>query len=95
VIDSSSAAPVNVTPTLVVLGSHGALESVADSRIVLHSEAGAKEVFTAAGGNALFAAQSAWAGVIRDAVRLGVAPAEAPTFADGLAWNGVMERLRA
>lgn len=95
VIDSSSAAPVNLTPTLVVAGSRGALESVADARIVLHSAAGAKEVFTAAAGNALFAAQCAWAGVIRDAVREGVAPAGAPTFADGLAWNQVMERLRA
>jgi predicted dehydrogenase len=96
VIDSSSAAPVNVTPTLVVVGSQGALESVADSRIVLHTANGSKEVFAAeAGGNALFRAQKEWAGVIRDAVREGVAPAGAPTFDDGLAWNEVMDRVRA
>jgi predicted dehydrogenase len=96
VIDSSSAAPVNVTPTLVVVGSAGVLESVADRRIALHTETGAKELFAAdAGGNALFSAQRAFAGVIRDAVRDGVAPAGAPTFADGLAWNEVMERIRA
>ena len=78
-----------------VIGSQGALESIADRRIVLHTETGSKEVFTAeSGGNALFQAQREWGGVIRDAVRNGVAPAGAPTFADGLAWNEVMERLR-
>jgi len=96
VIDSSSAAPVTVTPTLVVVGSQGVLESVADSRIVLHSEAGSKEVFAAeAGVNPIFQSQREWAGVIRDAVRDGAAPAGAPTFADGLAWNEVQGRLRA
>jgi predicted dehydrogenase len=94
-IDSSSAAPVNVTPTTVVVGSHGTLELVADRRIVLHTEAGSREVFAAeASGNALFSAQKQWAGVIRDAVRDGAAPPGAPTFADGLAWNEVMERIR-
>jgi predicted dehydrogenase len=95
VIDSSSAAPVNVTPTLVVVGAQGALESVAERRIVLHTESGSQEVFAAEAGNALFRAQQEWAGVIRDAVRDGAVPAGAPTFADGLAWNEVMERLRA
>jgi predicted dehydrogenase len=96
VIDSSSAAPVNVTPTLIVVGAKGALESVADSRIVLHAETGSEELFAAeAGGNALFQAQREWAGVIRDAVRDGAATAGAPTFADGLAWNEVLNRLRA
>jgi predicted dehydrogenase len=95
-IDSSAAAPVNLAPTLVVIGSDGALESVADSRIVLRSAAGAREVFAAEpGGNALFEAQKRWAGVIRDAVRDGAVPADAPTFADGLAWNEVLDRLRA
>jgi predicted dehydrogenase len=94
VIDSSAAAPVNRAPTLVVVGSQGALESVADSRIVLHTESGSKELFAAeAGGNALFRAQQEWCGVIRDAVRDGAAPAGAPTFADGLAWNEVLDRL--
>ena len=96
VIDSSSAAPVNVTPTLVVVGSKGTLESVADSRIVLHNEGGSKEVFAVEpGGNALFKAQQKWAGVIRDAVRDGAVPEGAPTFADGLAWNEVLDRIRA
>lgn len=96
VIDSSSASPVNVAPTLVVVGAQGALESIADRRIVLHTASGSQEVFAAApGANALFEAQRAWAGVIRDAVRGGVLPAGAPTFADGLAWNEVHDRLRA
>ena len=96
VIDSSSAAPVNVTPTLVVVGSQGTLESVADSRIVLHTASGSEQVFAAEpGGNALFRAQQEWAGVIRDAVRDGAVPDGAPTFADGLAWNEVLDRIRA
>ena len=95
VIDSSSASPVNVPPTLVVVGSRGVLESIADRRIMLHDETGSKEVFAAEGGNALFQAQCEWVGVIRDAVRGGGVPAGAPTFADGLAWNEVHDRLRA
>jgi len=95
VIDSSSAATVNVAPTMVVVGSRGTLESVADSRIVLHTEKGSEEVFaTEVGGNPLFRAQREWAGVIRDAVRNGTAPSGAPTFADGLAWNEVLDRIR-
>jgi hypothetical protein len=79
-----------------VVGSQGALASIADSRIVLHTETGSQEVFAAEpGGNAMFSAHCEWAGVIRDAVRDGAAPAGAPTFADGLAWNEVMDRIRA
>ena len=96
VIDSSSAAPVNVTPTLVVVGSKGVLELIGGSRIVLHTEAGAEEVFTSdAGAKALFQWQLAFAGAIRDALLDGAAPPGTPTFADGLAWNEVLERLRA
>jgi len=87
---------VNVTPTLVVVGSKGVLESVGGSRIVLHTEAGAQEVFTSdAGAKVLFQSQLAFAGMIRDALLDGAAPPGTPTFADGLAWNQVLERLRA
>ena len=96
VIDSSAAAPVTVTPTVVVIGSEGALESVGDRRITLHTATGSQEVFTAAAGaNALVSAQREWCGVIRDAVRGGVLPPEAPTFADGVAWNEVLDRFLA
>jgi hypothetical protein len=36
-----------------------------------------------------------WAEVVRDAVRDGVAPPDAPTFADGLACARVLDVLRA
>jgi len=95
VIDSSSAAPVNLTPSMLVAGSQGVLEHT-DSRIVLHTGTGSKEVFAAeAGANPLFAAQREWAGVVRDAVCDGAAPPGAPTFADGLAWNEVLDRVRS
>jgi predicted dehydrogenase len=95
-IDSSSAAPVNVAPTLVVVGSGGVLESIADSRITLRTPAGAEDVFTAEpGSNALLQAMLTWAGVVRDAVHERELPPDAPGFADGLAWNEVLDRLRA
>jgi len=95
VIDSSSAAPVSVTPRMVVVGSKGILESIADSRIVRHTAAGAEEVFSSdAGAKAIVQSQQELAAVVRDAVRDGHAPATVPAFADGLAWNEVLDRIR-
>ena len=48
-----------------------------------------------AGAKALFQWQLAFAGVIRDALLDGVALDGTPTFVDGLAWNQLLERLRA
>ena len=45
VIDSSWAAPVNLTPSMAVIGSTGVLE-VTGERVVLHDGDGAREVFT-------------------------------------------------
>jgi hypothetical protein len=36
-----------------------------------------------------------WARIVRDAVRSGAAPPDAPTFADGLACAEVMDRISA
>jgi hypothetical protein len=36
-----------------------------------------------------------WAEVVRDSVREGIAPLDAPTFSDGLACAAVLDRLRA
>jgi predicted dehydrogenase len=95
VIDSSSAASANLTPTMVVVGSKGTLEATGDNQIRLHTETGVEEIFTLeAGGNSLLQAMQTWAGVVRDAVHEGTIPPGAPTFADGLAWNEVLDRLR-
>ena len=86
---------MNVTPTLVVVGSKGVLESVG-GRTVWHTEDRPEEVFASdAGAKVLFQSQLAFAGMIRDALLDGAAPPGTPTFADGLAWNQVLERLRA
>jgi predicted dehydrogenase len=95
VLDSSSAAPMNLTPTMLVVGSAGMLEVIGE-RIVLHDVDGEREVFVPdTSVNSLFAAQQAYATVIRDALRDGVVPTDAPTFADGLACVEVMDRLLA
>ena len=95
VIDSSWAAPLNLTPSMAVIGSTGVLE-VTGERVVLHDGDGAREVFTpGAGVNSVIASQHAYASVVRDALREAALPADIPTFADGLACVEVMDRLRA
>ena len=44
-IDTTFAAHVNLAPRITVLGSDGALESVADGSITLRTDAGEEEVF--------------------------------------------------
>jgi len=93
VVDSSSAAPVNLTPSMFVVGSAGLLEVIGE-RIVLHNAEGTREVFTPESGvNSLFASQQAYAVSIRDIVRDGSVPPGTPTFADGVACVEVMDRL--
>lgn len=96
-IDSTSAAPVNLTPTMLVTGSEGVLEVIGDARIVLHDGAGPHEqVQQGEGGmQSLVTAMQHYAGVARDAVRDGKVDPAAPTFADGLACAQVMDRLRS
>jgi predicted dehydrogenase len=96
-IDTTFVAPANVPPRIIVLGSEGALESVADGRITLRSDAGTEEVFRfdAPAEDPHLVPMRAWAQIVRDAVRDGKVPDGEPTFADGLACARVMDQLRA
>jgi predicted dehydrogenase len=95
VMDGSSAAPVNIPLSLVVLGSRGVVQEVGN-RIVVRTPEAEVEVFSSQpGGNPLLAAMQRFVGVIRDAIRDREAPADAPTFDDGLACAIVMDRVAA
>jgi predicted dehydrogenase len=96
-IDTTFVAHANVPPRIIVLGSEGALESVADGRITLRRDTGSEEVFRfdAPAEDPHMVPMRAWARIVRDAVRDGKVPDGEPTFADGLTCALVMDQLRA
>jgi predicted dehydrogenase len=95
VMNSSADAPLTLPPSTVIVGSRGILEEAAN-RVVLRTAEGERELFSAeAGTNPLFAAQKRYAEVVRDAVHERQVPADAPTFEDGLACVGVLDRALA
>ena len=92
VMNSSSAASLNVPLSTLVVGSQGILEAVAD-RVVLRTPDGDRDVFEAEPAtNPLLAAMQRYAEVVRDAVHDRHLPQDAPTFDDGLACALVMDR---
>ncbi len=94
-MSSSSAAPVNLPVSLLVVGSEGIVEERAD-QLVVHQPDGDRELFNAdSGTNSSFAAQLRYAVVLRDAVHARRVPADVPTFDDGLACAVVMDQVRA
>jgi predicted dehydrogenase len=93
VIDSSSAAPVHLPPSLRIVGSDGVLEETG-GRVVLRTSDGEHEQLAAPSGtNPLVVAQQRYAEVIRDAVRHDELPPDVPTFDDGVACNVVMDAV--
>ncbi|MGQ0803916.1 MAG: Gfo/Idh/MocA family protein [Actinomycetota bacterium] len=95
VLDSTFAATASIAPRLVVTGSDGVLECVADARITLRRADGTREVFErpAADSDPHLVPMRRWAEVVRDAVRAGTSVA--PTFADGWACDVVLDALRS
>jgi predicted dehydrogenase len=95
-IDTSFVAVKNSPPRVVVLGSEGTLESIADGRITLRNEEGTHEVFSfdPPREDPHLVPMRAWAEVVRDAVRAGAVPDGEATFADGVACARVMDALR-
>jgi predicted dehydrogenase len=95
-IDTTFVAVKNSPPRVVILGSDGTLESIADGRITLRNAEGTQEVFTfdPPREDPHLVPMRAWAQVVRDAVREGSVPEGAPTFADGVACARVMDTLR-
>lgn len=95
-IDSGYAAGVSIPPRLVIVGATGAIENIADTRLVLRSADGHREErsFATDGADHHAGPMRRWAEVVREAVRRGHAPDDAPTFTDGLACAVVLDRLR-
>jgi predicted dehydrogenase len=96
-IDTTFVAPVNVRPSIIVIGSEGLLESIGDRRITLRTATDKSEVFSfeAPAEDPHLVPMRAWARVVRDAVRDGAVPHGEPTFVDGLECVRVMDRLKA
>jgi predicted dehydrogenase len=95
-IDTTFVAVKNSPPRVVVLGSDGTLESIADGKITLRNDEGTQEVFAfdPPREDPHLVPMRAWAEVVRDAVRAGAVPDGVPTFADGVACARVMDDLR-
>jgi predicted dehydrogenase len=95
-IDTSFVAAATLAQRIVVLGAEGVLESVGDARLTLRRADGSREEFDAPvpEGDPHDVPMQCWAAVVRDAVRAGRAPADAPTFADGVACVRILDELR-
>ena len=96
-IDSSFAATATVAPRLNIFGDAGVIELSARGLIVVRGPNGEREEFVPCetSGDPPLEPMRAWALVVRDAVEAGIAPPEAPTFADGLACARVLDVVRA
>ncbi len=95
-IDSTFAAAVSMAPRIVVTGSEGIVECVADARIVVRRADGTREQHDrpAVTGDPHLEPMRRYAEVVRDCVEEGVALPGAPTFVDGLACAQVLDALR-
>jgi predicted dehydrogenase len=95
-IDTTFSAVKSSPPRVVVLGSEGTLESIADGRVTLRNAEGTHEAFSfdPPREDPHLVPMRAWAEVVRDAVVEGTIPHGEPTFADGVACARVMDALR-
>jgi predicted dehydrogenase len=98
-IDSTFAATTTLAPRFTVFGADATAEVVADERIVVHRPGRDRETIDATAaepaGDRHLAPMRRFAEVLRDAVTAGEIPPGAPTFADGLACDAVLDQLRA
>lgn len=95
-IDSTFSATASLAPRIVISGSDGVIENVADERVVVRRVDGSRDEHSRpeSGDDPHLVPMRRWAAVVRAAVEEGVAPDGAPTFADGLACARVLDALR-
>ena len=97
-IDSTFAASAGLPPRITIVGSDATLENVADRRLTVRDPAGVRDDLAMTAGEAddhHAAPMRAFAVAVRDAVRSAEVPDVVATFADGLACDEVLDRLRA
>jgi predicted dehydrogenase len=101
-IESSFAVSASVVPRLTVLGGDAVCEIIGDTRVIVRRGDGTSEDLTpkAPPGRAREADRhddpmQRFAEVVRDVVTSGEVPPGVPTFADGVACDLVLDRLRA
>lgn len=94
-VDSTFAAAADRPPRLTVFGSDGVAECVADRRVTLRRPGADEEAIDveAASGDRHGRAMATWAAVVREAVD--ERRPTSPSFADGVACDVVLDRLRA
>ncbi len=96
-IDSTFAAAASVAPRVLLSGSHAVAEIVADRSVVMRCGDGSRDEWSSPhSGNRdpHLVAMTAWALVVRDAVRSGEIGAETPSFADGREVARLMDAVR-
>jgi hypothetical protein len=80
------------------VGSAATLENVGDQRLTVRDDSGVRDDLSTSvdtAGDHHAAPMHALAGAVRDAMRTGEVPPALATFADGLACDEVLDRLRA
>jgi predicted dehydrogenase len=92
-IDSSFASAATFAPRMLINGTEGVLECVADARITLRRDDGSRRDITVeSDADPHLAPMRRWAELVRDAVR--DQRQIEPSFEDGLACDRVLEQLR-
>jgi predicted dehydrogenase len=98
IIDSTFAASATLSPRITIVGSDATVENVADRRLTVRDASGARDDLAMTAGEVddhHAAPMQAFAVAVRDAVRDGEVPDTVATFADGLACDEILDRLRA
>jgi predicted dehydrogenase len=95
-IDSTFAATADLAPRVVLIGSEGVAEVVADHRVVLRRADGTRDEWVApeTDGDPHLVPMRRQAEVVRDVVRDGDVVPDAATFADGVAMAAVLDAIR-
>jgi predicted dehydrogenase len=93
VLETTSAASAGLAPRIVVMGSEGVIELVADAKLTLRRRDGSREEHerAATGGDPHLVPVQRWVERVRDAVDAGAQIA--PSFADGLACRRVLDAI--
>ena len=91
-LDTAFAAPVNMAPRVVVLGTEGSLECLVDGSLKRKPVSGDPEIYEGVGGYVIPQAMKAWVATVCQAVEAGTPLA--PDFNDGLRCARILDRMR-